>query len=85
MPIPRARSRHGRSPARHASIQAIALAVLVGTLGIGPVAAADPTPAPEPAHPAGAAGGPTVTTAAAVTVALAQSAVSYTPPPTGPR
>ncbi len=77
MPVRSARSRHGRSPARHASIQAIALAVLVGTLGIGPVAAADPTPAPEPAHPAGAAGGPTVTTAAAVTVALAQSAVSY--------
>jgi hypothetical protein len=79
MPIPRARSRHGRSPARHASIQAIVFAVLVGTLAIGPVAAADPTPPPEPAHPAGAAGGAVapVATAAAVTVALTQSALSY--------
>ena len=79
MPIPRARSRHGRSPARHVSIQAIGLAVLVGILAIGPVAAADPTPPPEPAHPAGAAGGALTPTAAAadLAVTLTQTALSH--------
>ena len=79
MPFPRARSRHGRSPARTASIQAIAFATLLGVLASGPVAAADPTPAPAPAHPAGAGGAQVVHTATAadVTVSLTQTALSY--------
>src|SRR5919108_5010474 len=80
MPYQRARPRHGRSPARRTSIQAIAFAMLLGMLAIGPVAAADPTPGAEPAHPADAAGTVTPaasTTAAALTVTMTQSAVSY--------
>ena len=78
MPIPRAHSRHGRSPASTASIQAIAFAVLLGVLAAGPVAAADPTIAPEPAHPAGVTGGTaSSTTAGTLSVALTQSALSY--------
>jgi hypothetical protein len=80
MPHPRARPRHGRSPARRTSIQAIVFALFLGALAIGPVAAADPTPAAEPAHPPDAAGTVTpaaATTAAALTVTMTQSAVSY--------
>src|ERR1043165_7094709 len=78
MPIPRARSRHGRSPARIASIQAFAFAVLLGVLASGPVAAADLTPAPAPAHPAGAGGAQVVNTATAdIAVSLTQTALSY--------
>ena len=85
MPNPSARPRHGRSPARRTSIQAIAFAILLGTFAIGPVAAADPTPAADPtleavpAHPADAAGTatPTVATAATLTVTLTQAAISY--------
>ena len=79
MPDQSARPRHGRSPARRSPIQAIVFATLLGTLAIGPVAAADPTPAAEPAHPADAGGTvtPAVATAATLTVTLTQAATSY--------
>jgi hypothetical protein len=78
MPNPSARPRHGRPPARRTSIQSIALAMLIGAFAIGPVAAADPTLAPDAAHPADAAGTftPAATTADLV-VTMTQSAISY--------
>jgi hypothetical protein len=78
MPNPSARPRPGRSALRRTSIQAIGLAILVAALPIGSVAAADPSSAPEAAHPADAAGTftPAATTADLV-VTMAQSAISY--------
>jgi hypothetical protein len=78
MPNPSARPRPGRSARRRTSIQAIGLAILVAALPIGSVAAADPSSAPEAAHPADAAGTftPAATTADLV-VTMAQSAISY--------
>jgi hypothetical protein len=78
MPNPSVRPRLGRSVPRRTSIHAIGFAILVGTLAIGPVAAADPRPAAEPAHPADAGGTftPAATTADLV-VTMAQSAISY--------
>jgi hypothetical protein len=78
MPNPSARPRPGRTARRRTSIQAIGLAILVAALPIGSVAAADPSSAPEAAHPADAAGTftPAATTADLV-VTMAQSAISY--------
>jgi hypothetical protein len=78
MPDPSARPRHGRSLGRRTSIQAIGLAMLVGAFAIGPVAAADPSPGAEPAHPADAGGTfKPAATAADLVVTMTQSAISY--------
>jgi hypothetical protein len=83
MPNPSARLRHSHSPLGQHPIRALALALLIGTLAIGPVAAADPTPSPSPtpgpAHAGAPAGGSSITAAAAgeITVAMSQSATTY--------